>query len=275
MILIGQVVDPRLAQAFVDYMVVKGVQCQLQSEGESYSIWAQASDIEWAKNEFAQFAKEPLHPRYRSASWNRTDSSAVTFDYGASGNSLLHQIWVQAGPFTLSILTLCVGFWLISFVGLGNWLFSWLHFPAPLSTQWMEVWRFWAPAVLHVEPVHLLFNLVWWWYLGGRIEREVGSGQLFLLFCIGALLSNGLQGLWVGANFLGLSGVVYALLGYIAVVQKKRPELAVPPAYIVFMLIWMVLGFTGVTGINMANWAHLGGFLVGVAQGVMDKTSKT
>ncbi len=269
--LIGRISDPRLAQAFADYMAVKGVQCKVAPHQDGYGILTAEEHVEQVQQEFVEFAKQPLHRKYRSASWNRTDKSGVHFDYGSGAGSLLHQIWVQAGPLTLGVLAVCLVLFILSLLGLGGQLFMTLHFPS--SAQWLQAWRFWTPAFMHFEPVHLLFNLVWWWYLGGRIEREMGSGTLGLLLIFSALLSNSLQNYMVGPNFLGLSGVVYALLGYIAVMQKSRPALALPPMYIGFMLLWLVLGFANILGISMANYAHLGGLLVGVIQGLLDHRS--
>lgn len=280
MTLVGRITDPRLAQAFVDYMAVQQVHCQVQSHEEGYGILCDDSDVERVRSEFVIFAEDPLHKRYRSASWHRNDSSRMQFDYGSSGFPLLHQIWVQAGPVTLVILMTCLTLGIVSFLGLGNWLFSWLHFPAPFDEQWIQLWRLWTPALMHGDMVHLLFNLVIWWYLGGKIEHGAGSSKLLLLLFAGAFIPNLWQGLWVGPGFLGLSGVNYALLGYLTLVYKTKPELHIPPALIGFMLFWMVLGFvanpsgwlTGNSG-GMANFAHLGGLLIGLTQGWMDRRS--
>lgn len=276
--LIGKISDPRLAQAFIDYMAVKGVTCQLAQEQEHYGVYCAEVDSTAARQEFQLFAEDPLHKRYRSASWNRGDTGAGHFDYGSNGISLLHQLWVQAGPVTLVVMALCFVLSLMSLLGLGNWLFSWLHFPAPLDSQWLQFWRFLAPAFMHGDLVHLLFNLVIWWYLGGKIEQGLGSQKLLLLLLVGAFIPNLWQGLWEGYGFLGLSGVNYALIGYLALVYRLKPELHIPPALIGFMVFWMLLGFmtnpsSWLTGSSagMANLAHLGGLLVGLAQGVWDR----
>ncbi len=41
-----------------------------------------------------------------------------------------------------------------------------------------------------------------------------------------------------------------------------------------FMLLWLVLGFMDVFGLSIANGAHLGGLLVGLAQGWLDNRGK-
>ncbi|VED45788.1 Rhomboid protease glpG [Raoultella terrigena] len=34
-----------------------------------------------------------------------------------------------------------------------------------------EVWRYFSHALMHFSLMHILFNLLWWWYLGGAVEK--------------------------------------------------------------------------------------------------------
>ena len=76
-----------------------------------------------------------------------------------------------------------------------------------------------------------------------------------------------------GPRFGGLSGVVYALLGYSWLRARLQPAcgLTMPPALMGFMLIWLVLGFFDMLGTPTANMAHLVGLLVGLLQGWLDR----
>jgi len=70
-----------------------------------------------------------------------------------------------------------------------------------------------------------------------------------------------------------LSGVVYAIMGYCWLSQRRLPRFQFPPALITFALAWMVLGFTPLPNMlgmgNMANEAHLGGFVAGLLVAVL------
>ncbi len=35
--------------------------------------------------------------------------------------------------------------------------------------------------------MRILFNLLWWWYLGGAVEKRIGSGKLVVITVISAL----------------------------------------------------------------------------------------
>lgn len=133
-----------------------------------------------------------------------------------------------------------------------------------------QPWRLLTPALLHLSATHLFFNLFWWWYLGGRIELTLGSRHLLLIFLLTGVSANLLQWWTSGPLFGGLSGVVYGLLGFCAAYGwRRRTALNLPPALIGFMVFWLVLGYTNLLWVNMANEAHLMGLISGLVLGIL------
>lgn len=139
-----------------------------------------------------------------------------------------------------------------------------------------EFWRLLTPAFLHFGFFHILFNSLWLWDLGRRLELSLGGIHYMLFFVITAVAANVAQYWWSGAAlFGGMSGFVYALVGFIWLRQRlvPHPLLAVPPGIIGFMLFWLVLCMTGVVdyfiGGSIANAAHLGGLIAGIILGVV------
>ena len=106
---------------------------------------------------------------------------------------------------------------------------------------------------------------MWWWQLGGSIEQVTGKFSLINLFVVSALVSNVGQFMVDGPSFGGLSGVVYALVGYVWWLGWLMPEkgLSLSKPIIGFMLFWLLLGYTSLMPINVANTAHLLGLLSG------------
>ncbi|RUO33929.1 rhomboid family intramembrane serine protease [Aliidiomarina soli] len=141
----------------------------------------------------------------------------------------------------------------------------------PVGTNELDFtqpWRLITPAFIHLSATHLLFNLFWWWYLGGRIELRFGAAHLALIFLLTGVSANLAQWYTSGPLFGGLSGVVYGLLGFCAVYGWQRQNsLTLPNALLVFMVAWLVLGYTNLLWVNMANEAHLFGLLSGVLLG--------
>jgi GlpG protein len=137
-----------------------------------------------------------------------------------------------------------------------------------------QLWRLFTPILLHFHPFHILFNAFWMRDLGVPSERFQGSRQYIVFLLWSALLSN-LAQLWFGLspNFGGLSGVVYALMGFLWARGHfdRHSGITVPTGWVVFMVGWMLIGFTGfldgLMGGSIANYCHLGGFAAGVIYG--------
>ncbi len=136
-----------------------------------------------------------------------------------------------------------------------------------------QIWRLLMPDFLHFSWTHIIFNSVMLWFLGSQIEWFDGRARLITLFVITSLISNGLQYFVSGPLFGGLSGVVYGILGYCWLSQRTAPRFQFPPALVTFAVAWMVIGFTPLPEIiglgRMANEAHLGGFIAGLALAVV------
>jgi GlpG protein len=112
-----------------------------------------------------------------------------------------------------------------------------------------------------------------WWLrdLGSMIEARQSTLQLALLVLVTTAGSN-LGEYWFGhtAVFGGMSGVLYALLGYIWMRGKFDPGsgLFLHPSTVTMMLIWLVVCYTGYIG-PIANAAHLVGLAIGMAWGFL------
>lgn len=264
--------DARMAQALVDYLATLGISCELTQSELGVSVWlADERRLAQAQQEVKRFLSEPNHPRYMEASWQSGHADA-RIDYSKGMTDPVTDFLHQAGPLTLVVIIACLAIYALDAIGLP--IFDELAFHPTLAqfTDW-QAWRYVTPAFIHFSVVHLVFNLLWWWYLGGQIEQRLGSGKLFILLIVGAALPNIAEFFASGPRFDGLSGVVYALLGYSWLRTRLQPDcgLAMPPALMGFMLVWLVLGFLDMLGTPTANMAHLVGLLVGLAQGWLDR----
>lgn len=264
--------DARMAQALVDYLATLGIPCELTQSELGVSVWlADERRLAQAQQEVKRFLAEPNHPRYMEASWQSGRADA-RIDYSKGMTDPITDFLHQAGPLTLVVIIACLAIYALDAIGLP--IFDELAFHPTLAqfTDW-QAWRYVTPAFIHFSVLHLVFNLLWWWYLGGQIEQRLGSGKLFILLIVGAALPNIAEFFASGPRFGGLSGVVYALLGYSWLRARLQPDcgLAMPPALMGFMLVWLVLGFFDMLGTPTANMAHLVGLLVGLAQGWLDR----
>ncbi len=202
-------------------------------------------------------------------------------------------VWLQVAKTTrrLPLLPVTLGGILLSIIGFLLVAFErqfplWIdHFT--FTTLWWDgqqmvpvfplsqPWRLLTPVFLHFSPLHIVFNMLWYWELGGRVERQQGAWRLLWVAAVIGVFSNVAQG-WLyapGVRFGGMSGVIYGLLGYCWLWGKLRHsrELAIPKPVMVVMIAFMLLcmvGFTELLGLGAtANAAHLGGLLVGLVLG--------
>lgn len=221
--------------------------------------------IEKARTDLQHFLLNPHDSRYRQASWQHGQASRApsTFNYA----HVMQALWSRTGPFSATLLVLSLVVTLVAGFG-ENEAFTfllWFHLPSIFSGQ---VHRIIAPIFLHLSVIHLLFNAMWLWDLGGALEKRLGARALLLLVLLVGSVSNFTQYLSSGPFFGGMSGVVYGLLGYLWLRGRCDPRLAlrVNPGIITFMLLWLLLGFSGVLG-PVANAAHLSGLAMGMALG--------
>ncbi|WP_391088562.1 rhomboid family intramembrane serine protease GlpG [Vibrio sp. NH-UV-68] len=262
--------NPRMAQAFIDYMASRKIDVQMMPEGEGqFALWLVGVEHQVeAEAELKQFLANPNAGKYQAASWQVAETRQNHFKYHSP--SMLAMIKAKAGPVTLSVMMMCIVIFGLQQFGSGQGVFNALHFPA-FSTQQWQLWRWVSHALLHFSIMHIAFNLLWWWQLGGDIEQRLGSAKLLQLLVISAALSGAGQ-YWIeGANFGGLSGVVYALVGYLWMLGYKAPQLGLnlPKPVVGFMLVWLVLGFVQ-PFMAIANTAHLAGLISGVLLGLLD-----
>jgi GlpG protein len=132
-----------------------------------------------------------------------------------------------------------------------------------------EVWRLITPIFLHGGFMHILFNMMMFVQLGRFIESRFGSAKLLALVMAIGIGSNLAQYVWKGPFFGGMSGVDYGLFGFLWMKGKfgRNQAWQLNPQTVQFILMWMVLCFTGLLG-PIANGAHVGGLVIGALLGI-------
>jgi len=141
-----------------------------------------------------------------------------------------------------------------------------------------QVWRLFTPCLLHGGLLHIMFNMIWAWILLRPLEERLSFLQLILLIVIIAVAANVAQYLVSGPMFLGFSGVVCGLVGFIWVRQKKAPWEGYPlnRSTLIFVLVFVLsmflieiitlasnLIFDKQISVSIANTAHIVGGLTG------------
>ena len=144
-----------------------------------------------------------------------------------------------------------------------------------------EWWRLITPMLIHFSFAHLAFNCLWLYVLGQKIELYDGHTKFISLVIFSSLVANYTQYIFSESSlFGGLSGVIYGMFGFCMIIEleTKNERYGLPPAIYLFMLAWMLLGFLGILTMfgfgNIANYAHLGGFIGGLTFAMVTKFIK-
>ena len=139
-----------------------------------------------------------------------------------------------------------------------------------------EYWRIFTPTLLHFSVLHIVFNTLWIWEIGSKLERILGSVIWSIGVVIIAVLSNALQYQLSGYPlFGGLSGVVYGLIGFawLLPILSKHWPIIISKQLMLFFIIWLGVGYTPfpeMIGLgSIANTAHTIGLLSGLVLGVI------
>ena len=139
---------------------------------------------------------------------------------------------------------------------------------------------------LHGSPLHLGSNLLYLWIFGDNVEDRLGHGRFLLLYLVSGAVAAVIQLLAAPSSsipMIGASGAIAGVLGaYFLMFPYAQVVTLVPwflvwkvvrvPAF-VFLGIWFVLQWLqGLVTIGqvadvggVAWWAHVGGFLCGLA----------
>ncbi|HET8815992.1 MAG TPA: rhomboid family intramembrane serine protease [Pseudidiomarina sp.] len=250
------------------YLRQRGIPVTVSENGNQLELWlTQSSYKALAKELIAEFKNNPQPHESPTTPIGSYDTSSSRH---RSDVSLWQQLRGQAGAVTFGFAILVVAVYLGLQTPAAESLFATLRISDYFDVfPWTQPWRLITPALLHFSLMHILFNVFWWWYLGGRFEKLYGSVWLILALVVIAVISNVAQFLVGGPYFGGLSGVVYGLFGCAVVLAWQRPThpLFLPPGLIGFMLVWLVLGYTDLLWVNVANTAHTAGLLSGLAFG--------
>lgn len=266
------------AVLFMQHLASLGIEAKILSKEES-EIWVfDDKHIEQAESLLETFLQNPNATKFQKSKIKNTRDS-----YSPNQNSqkrtysskflqkiqdLLSQFSQKTDSSTiyyLSITCIAVSAIVAYFTRLGDLQVAnqYLFF----STSHIlngEIWRIFTPMFLHFGLLHFLFNMLWLMDLGLYLEQEKGSKLVLILVICTNLFANPLQFLIAGPFFGGMSGVIYALFGYIWTKMKIDPSsnLYIDSIKSIILLVSFFMSFIGVLG-NVANVVHTVGLLTG------------
>jgi GlpG protein len=283
---IGSLPGEAEARLFSDYLLSRGIHGEIEAETDrTWSIWIRDEDhIAEAESALTRFRANPAAPEFHKATEEAAKARKAEAEDLAryrrrvrSGRSLFPKFGnYGVGILTFLLMLVCLYVAIYSKLGKDEaWLRAW-HISDPDSSNATflgqvlhgEFWRLFTPIFIHYGPLHLIFNMLWFYQLGSMIEARQSALFLFFFIAVSAAFSNVAQYFVSGPGFGGMSGVIYALAGYVWIRGKYNPAsgLYLDGQSFVILLVWLVICFTGIMG-PVGNMAHLAGLITGMAWG--------
>ena len=140
---------------------------------------------------------------------------------------------------------------------------------------------------LHGSWMHLIFNMLTLWIFGDNVEDYLGHFRyivLYLVSGVAAMAVHTLFNLYSTTPTVGASGAIAGIMGAFFILYPRAKVLTIVPFFFMWFMwlpAWIVLGYffvgqfllgaatsISVHGANaggVAVWAHVGGFLAGMA----------
>lgn len=289
--MIGKLADEPSANSFSEYLASKALEHEVERDDDGqWLVWiADEEAVESCQQDLARFVEEPEHEDF-SVDRNRERVAKREMEAPRKPKRIMRRedVFVSTrsygvGPLTCSIIGVCVilafltkfgddlgragGLYIAEISRIGDRV-EWYR--GLVEIRRGEIWRVVTPIFLHGDTFHLLFNMMWFWTFASLIEARRGAILLVLLIVVSASLSNLLQYWMSGPLFVGMSGVNYALFGFLWMKGRFHPGsgMGVHPHSAILLMIWFFLCLSGWVG-AVANWCHAGGLVIGGVWGFL------
>jgi len=304
---IGTMADPAEATRFADYLLTLGMTTRVDSSPQGAILWVHREDrVPEAAAELAAFQNNPRDPKYKAvasaASKIRKEAEQTRREHEKKSIDLRNR-WASERSFRrIPVTQTLIAISIAVFLGTGGGSpripltqklqFASVHPARSLDAPrdpWTlingriesnvvddlkrgEIWRPLTPIFLHFGIIHIFFNMGAMVQLGALVEARRGSLKLLAFVILSGLVSNAVQYFYSETPlFGGMSGVIFAIFGYVWMKGIYAPELGMglDRQTVMFMLIFLFVTSTGSFGmIQFANAAHLSGLVFGMLVGV-------
>ena len=193
------------------------------------------------------------------------------------GTTLHKLIYLNLGLF-LAVQIVRIILFLSNSYGLFNDFLDYLAIPANLDVLAKRPWTFVTYMFLHVDFIHILFNLLWLYWFGTVFIQELGLKKLLSTYLLGGLAGGLLYVIFYNifpvfnevrenSIALGASASVMAVVVAAATYhpEKRMHLVLIGPVKIVYIALVMFI-FTSLVDFSVntgGKIAHIGGALMG------------
>jgi len=165
------------------------------------------------------------------------------------------------------LIYIFVAIYIVSLFASG-FLSQWFSLPSNFQLYTKQPWTLFSYGFLHANFPHILFNMIFLYYIGNLFLNFFTPKQFLNYFILGTLI-GGIAFLLLnpGGYLVGASAGIMAILVGIATkipTYEIRLNLIGSVKIWIIALLYIIISIIGLDGLNSGgNMAHLGGALVG------------
>jgi GlpG protein len=285
---VARLKDTKNAARLSAILAGNGIENQMDAaESGDSEIWVLSDErIPLAKEIVKRFEQDPEHPEFKIEM--RAPNNPIAAEPVASRHRVIgREDLFRKMPITVAtgiLVTVSIIVTLITNFGASTAITdyiaiavpSYLADGTPVLSRYMpevqsgEIWRLVTPIFLHLNFLHLLFNMLMLRDIGTGLEKKHGPWKFLGLVVLSAVISNVSQFMVSGPAFGGMSGVLFGLFGYAWIRSRMDPfsGIWVSSQSVVIMIAWFFLCLSGIIG-NIANTAHFAGAVAGIIIGAI------
>lgn len=291
--MIGQLASEPIASQLRDCLNVRGIESQVEHEEDgTFSLWVmEEAQVAPAKDLMGRFLADPQAAEFAGVADQAARRYREQARAEASRRSTVADVerlqYERSHPgipyVTYALILISVAVAIYSNVGenkqaLRPLFISTLYAPEGMDlaipflpeVRAGQLWRLVTPIFIHFGYMHIVFNMLMLKDLGTFIEERFNGRYLLLLVLAGAILSNTAQYFISGPHFGGMSGVDYALFGFLWMRGKhdRFSDWQLNRNTVNLLIGWFVLCLVNVIP-DVANTAHAAGLAAGMAWGYL------
>ena len=229
--LIGELDDPQQARFFTAFLLVNGIETQVDQDATKTEIWVKDEDrFSEARAEFQTFVSNPNDAKY---SKSMQQAKTIVREEEKKRQQIKKKIVKVSGgalpkrrPLTMILIAACAIVGLLTGFGENIESDRGVGFDAPIyqalqfvsieppasreliaevngnydslmvrfaSIRRGEIWRLFTTIFIHYGIFHLVFNMIWFFQFGTVIEHRYGTLKFGMLVLITAVISSVFQ----------------------------------------------------------------------------------
>ena len=143
-----------------------------------------------------------------------------------------------------------------------------LGVPFDIVPLWEMIYPFFTYTFLYSGYLDFFLTIYFLYVFGGAVENRVGHCRFILLYMFFGIVAGVVQVMSdIGSGFpiVGASGSVVGIIGAYLVLYPKEK---ITTLFVVILFGWLAIQLAGLFfdkgGLNVAAYAHIGGFVIGV-----------